>query len=222
MKNFTEILRLCPLFEGIDDENLLPMLSCLGVERRKYSKNQIIFAEGSIAERFGILLSGEAQIVRVDYYGNRSLVGRVGRGELFGEAFACASVKALPVDVVATEDCEVLLVDMKRVTQTCCNACEFHNRIIYNLMKIVAAKNIAFHRKLEIISGRTTRDKLMNYLLFEAKRVGSDSFEIPYDRQELADYLEVDRSGLSAEISKLRREGVLESEKNRFVLKMPF
>lgn len=219
MKKHFKILRQCLLFDGINDENLLPMLNCLGAEQKKYDKNQIIFAEGSIAERFGILLSGEAQIVRVDYYGNRSLVGRVGRGELFGEAFACAEVKNLPVDVIATEDCEVLLVDVKRVTQTCCNACEFHNRIIYNLMKIVAAKNLSFHRKLEIISGRTTRDKLMNYLLFEAKRAGSDSFEIPYDRQELADYLEVDRSGLSAEISKLRREGVLESVKNKFVLK---
>ena len=172
MKKHFKILRQCLLFDGINDENLLPMLNCLGAEQKKYDKNQIIFAEGSIAERFGILLSGEAQIVRVDYYGNRSLVGRVGRGELFGEAFACAEVKNLPVDVIATEDCEVLLVDVKRVTQTCCNACEFHNRIIYNLMKIVAAKNLSFHRKLEIISGRTTRDKLMNYLLFLTIRKG--------------------------------------------------
>lgn len=222
MKAYGKILRRCPLFRDIDDENMIPMLSCLGAEKRSYRKNEVIFSEGSRAEKFGILLSGEAQIVRVDYYGNRSLVGRACQAELVGEAFACAEVESMPVDVVASEDCEVLLVDVKRVTQTCCNACDFHNRIIYNLMKIVAAKNLMFHRKLEIISGRTTRDKLMNYLLFEAKRAGSDSFEIPFDRQELADYLEVDRSGLSAEISKLRREGVLESEKNRFVLKMPF
>lgn len=222
MKKYSEILRRCPLFRGIDDENLLLMLSCLGAEKKSYRKNEVVFAEGGRTTRFGILLSGEVQIVRVDYYGNRSLVGQVGPSELFGEAFACAEVESLPVDVVASEDCEVLLVDVKRVTQTCCNACEFHNRIIYNLMKIVAAKNLMFHRKLEIVSGRTTRDKLMNYLLLEAKRAGSHAFEIPYDRQELADYLEVDRSGLSAEISKLRREGVLESEKNRFVLKMPY
>ncbi|MBQ8410058.1 MAG: Crp/Fnr family transcriptional regulator [Clostridia bacterium] len=219
MKKYLEILRRCPLFRGVEDENLIPMLSCLGVTNRSYRKNEVIFAEGSIAKSFGILLSGEVQIVRVDYYGNRSLVGRVGEGELFGEAFACAEVEALPVDVIASEDCEVLLADVCRVTQTCCNACDFHNKIIYNLMKIVAAKNLMFHRKLEIISGRTTRDKLMNYLLLEAKRAGSNTFEIPYDRQELADYLEVDRSGLSSEISKLRREGVLESEKNRFVLR---
>jgi CRP-like cAMP-binding protein len=219
MKDYEIILRRCPLFRDIDDENLIPMLSCLGAEKKSYSKNEIIFAEGSRTERFGILLSGEAHIVRVDYYGNRSLVGRVGKSELVGETFACAEVEALPVDVVASEDCEIILIDVRRVTQTCCNACDFHNRIIYNLMKIVAAKNIMFHRKLEIVSGRTTRDKLMNYLLLEAKRAGSDSFEIPFDRQELADYLEVDRSGLSAEIGKLRREGVLESEKNRFILK---
>lgn len=219
MINFLKILRRCPLFRDIDDENLIPMLSCLGARKQFYRKNEVIFAEGCAAKSFGILLSGEVQIVRVDYYGNRSLVGRAGAAELFGEAFACAEVEALPVDVIASEDCEVLLIDVHRVTQTCCNACDFHNKIIYNLMKIVAAKNLMFHRKLEIISGRTTRDKLMNYLLLEAKHVGSNTFEIPYDRQELADYLEVDRSGLSAEISKLRREGVLESEKNRFVIK---
>ena len=147
------------------------------------------------------------RITRTDYYGNRSIVAAVKAPHVFGETFACAEVETLPVDVIAAEDSEILMVDIHRVMGTCCHACAFHNRIIYNLMRQTAAKNLMFHRKLEITSKRTTRDKLMTYLLLSAKERGSNSFTIPYDRQELADYLAVDRSGLSAEISKLRREG---------------
>jgi len=109
-------------------------------------------------------------------------------------------------------------MDSARITRSCSNACGFHQQMIFNLMKIMAVKNLCFHQKIEITSKRTTREKLMTYLMIEAKKKRSDTFDIPYDRQELADYLEVDRSGLSAEISKLRREGVLLSEKNRFTL----
>ena len=101
---------------------------------------------------------------------------------------------------------------------SCSNNCAFHQQLIFNLMKNLAEKAILFHQKVEIAAKRTTREKLMTYLMFQAKKAGSNRFRIPFDRQELADYLEVDRSGLSAEISKLRKEGVLESDKNTFVL----
>lgn len=158
------------------------------------------------------------RITRTDYYGNRSIVATVQAPHVFGETFACAEVETLPVDVITAENSEILMVDIHRVMGPCCHACAFHSRIIYNLTRQTAAKNLMFHRKLEIISRRTTRDKLMTYLLMEAKARGSHTVVIPYDRQELADYLAVDRSGLSAEIGKLRREGVLIAEKNRFTL----
>lgn len=218
MKKYLEILRRCSLFSGIEDENLIPMLGCLGAKTMVYRKNETVFSEGDAVDTFGIVLSGEVQIVQNDYYGNRSIVANIESSEIFGETFACAEVESLPVDVVASEDSEVMLVDVHRVTKSCGNACSFHSQIIFNLVKIVAEKNLVFHRKIMVTSGRTTRDKLMVYLLSEAKKQNSDTFQIPYDRQELADYLEVERSGLSAEISKLRREGVIMADKNRFTI----
>lgn len=218
MKKYKNILKNCPLFAGIEEEDLFRMLNCLGARVISFDKKYTVFKEGSPAKYIGIMLSGTAQITRVDYYGNRSIIAEVGKGELFCEAFALAEVGELPVSVVANEPCDVMLIDSSHILHTCHNNCGFHQQLIFNLMKDVAAKTLTFHQKLEIISKRTTRDKLMAYLMIRASMANSDSFEIPFDRQELADYLEVDRSGLSAEISKLRREGILECEKNRFVL----
>ena len=137
---------------------------------------------------------------------------------MFAEAFACAEIEALPISVIAGEPGEIMLIDCSHILHTCANNCGFHQQLIFNLMKDLAQKSILFHQKLEIIAKRTTKDKLMAYLMLEARRAGSNAFDIPFDRQELADYLEVDRSGLSAEISKLRREGIIENKKNHFVL----
>ncbi len=218
MKDYKETLRGCPLFRDISDEELIPMLDCLDADVCEYKRGDVIFSEGDTAKFLGIVLSGEVQIEQVDYYGNRDIVGCVGVGGIFGETFACAKVDALPVDVVCTKDCEIMLVGVGRITRSCANACAFHSMVIYNLMQMVAEKNLMLHKKIEIISKRTTREKLMAYLLFEAKRAGNDTFEIPYDRQSLADYLDVDRSGLSVEIGKLRDEGIIEADKKRFTL----
>ena len=218
MKNFLPTLQKSPLFSSVAEEDLIPLLSCLGGTLREYPKGTTIFREGDRPTYLGLVLTGEVRITRTDYDGNRSIVATVIAPGLFGETFACAEVEALPVDVTAAADSTVLMMEVRRITSPCCQACAFHSQIIFNLMKQTAAKNLMFHRKLEITSKRTTRDKLMTYLHMTAKEQGSREVTIPYDRQELADYLEVDRSGLSAEISKLRREGVLEAEKNRFLL----
>ena len=218
MKKIISLLKKCALFNDIEEHNLEAMLGCLGAEYKKYNKKEVILAEGSPAIYIGIVLRGAVQLVQVDYFGNRSIVANVEPGQLFGETFACAGVDDLPVDIVATEDTEALIIDCRRILNSCSNACKFHRKVIFNLMKMVARKNLAFHQKIEITSKRSTREKLMTYLLMQAKKNKSDKFEIPYDRQELADYLEVDRSGLSAEISKLRKEGIVESQKNYFHL----
>lgn len=216
-ENFA-ILKNCSLFAKIDGENLPGMLACLGAVVTAFEKDEIILAEGDPAREIGVLLTGAAQIQRVDYYGNRSILANVTPGELFGETFACAGVQTLPVQVVALEESRILRINSDRLLRTCGNACDFHHQMIYNLMQVVAAKNLLFHQKLEILSQRTIRDKLMTYLLLQAKRAGSNRFTIPFDRQELADYLEVERSGVSVELSKLRREGVLNNKKNQFEL----
>ena len=148
---------------------------------------------------------------------SRSIVTAVEPSQLFGESFACTEAKSIPVNIIAENDCEVMMIDSRKILQPCCNACEFHNRIIFNLMKDIAGKNLLLNQKIDIISKRTTREKLMTYLMIQAKKYGS-SFTVPYDRQELADFLEVDRSGLSAEISKLRKENVIECKRNFFRL----
>ena len=218
MKKYFDVLRKCPLFAQIEEENLLRMLVCLGAKVEAFDKKYTIIAEGNPAKYIGIVLSGSVQIVRIDYYGNRSILTESGTSEVFGEAFACAEVPAIPVTVIANEPCEIMLLDCAHILHTCSNNCGFHQQLIFNLMKDLATKTILFHQKIEITSKRSTREKLMTYLMFQAKKVGANRFQIPFDRQELADYLEVDRSGLSAEISKLRKEGVLESDKNEFVL----
>jgi len=218
VKKDYNILSQCPLFFGIEREKRMRMLVCLGAKVAELDKKYTIIAEGNPAKYIGIVLSGTVQSIRIDYYGNRSILTEAAAGEVFAEAFACAETDAIPVTVIANEPSEIMLIDCSHILHTCQNNCVFHQQLIFNLMKVLAIKSIQIHQKMEITSQRSTRDKLMTYLMIQAKTAGSNRFTIPFDRQELADYLEVERSGLSAEISKLRREGILESEKNEFIL----
>lgn len=218
MKKFLEVLKKCPLFDGIDETDLLRMLDCLGAKTAFFDKKYTVFAEGKPAKYIGIVLSGSVQVEQLDYYGNRSILSTMGESEIFAEAFACAEVESLPVSVIANEPSEIMFIECSHVLHTCQNGCGFHHQLIFNLMRDLATKTILFHQKIEITSKRTTREKLMTYLMLQAKRAGQSSFDIPYDRQELADFLEVDRSGLSAEISKMKKEGIIDNRKQHFEL----
>lgn len=165
----------------------------------------------------GIVLSGAIQIIREDYYGRRSVLAQAGAGALFAESFACADTP-LSVSVVALENCDYMLINCRRIIRGCSAACPFHSKISMNLLKVVAEKNLFLNQKLEIISRRTTREKLMAYLMAQAKQHGSNSFTIPFDRQALADFLGVERSAMSAEISRMRSDGIIESNKSCFKL----
>lgn len=216
MENLLETLRRCPLFDGIAAAELPSMLRCLGAKAVRYDKGETVIAEGDPARYVGIVLSGTVQIERNDCWGNRSIVAGIGPSELFGESFACAGVAAIPVSAVAAGPAQVMLLDCVRITSVCSSACGFHQRMILNLLRVVAEKNLVFHQKLEVTSKRSTREKLIAYLLQQGKRQNSSSFAIPYNRQELADYLGVERSGLSVEIGKLRKQGLIETEGKRF------
>ena len=216
MKKYISVLKQCGLFKDIEENNLLAMLGCLGAKMISARKNDVIFQEGGVANSIGIILSGAVQMVQDDFYGNRTIVTQFEQNGLFGESFACAGIKSLPVSFLASKDCEIMLIDCGRITNTCCNACAFHKQVIFNLLQLVAKKNLDFHQKIEITSKRTTREKLMAYLLSVAKQASSNTFTIPYDRQGLADYLGVERSAMSAELSKLRRDEIIEYHKNCF------
>ena len=218
MKKYIPVLKKCGLFEEIEEENLTAMLDCLGAKVFSVKKDMTIFQEGTPAKYIGLILSGAVQMVQDDFYGNRSIVTSIGENGLFGESFACAGITSLPVSFIASKDCEIMLIDCKRITYTCCNACSFHKQVIFNLLHLVARKNLDFHQKIEITSKRSTKEKLMTYLLSVAKQTGSSSFTIPYDRQALADYLGVERSAMSAEIGKLRKEGIIECQKSHFTI----
>ena len=218
LKKYLEKLKKCPLFDGIGEEALLRMLECLGARVECFDKKYTVLAQGSPARYIGIVLSGSVQILQNDYYGNRSILSHISPPHVFSEAFACADLASLPVSVVANEMSEIMLIDCSHILHTCEKYCDHHQKLIYNLMKDLAQKTVMFHQKMEITSKRTTREKLLSYLAARAREAGGRSFEIPFDRQELADYLEVDRSGLSSEIGKLKREGVLFCEKKYFEL----
>ena len=218
MKKYIPVLKKCGLFEEIEEENLTAMLDCLGAKVFSVKKDMTIFQEGTPAKYIGLILSGAVQMVQDDFYGNRSIVTSIGENGLFGESFACAGITSLPVSFIASKDCEIMLIDCKRITNTCCNGCSFHKQVIFNLLHLVARKNLDFHQKIEITSKRSTKEKLMTYLLSVAKQTGSSSFTIPYDRQALADYLGVERSAMSAEIGKLRKEGIIECQKSHFTI----
>ena len=210
-------LQCCPLFAGVSPDELNAVLDCLQARVMRADRGQTVFHEGEPAEQVGIVLSGWVQIVREDYFGNRSIIGRAEPGQLFGEAFACAGTD-MRASVIAAEDSEIMLVNCRKVLTLCKNSCSFHNTIIYNLLQIVARKNLMLSGKLEILSRRSTREKLMQYLLREATSAGCSEFTIPYDRQGLADFLGVERSALSAEISKMRADQLIECRKNWFRL----
>ena len=218
MKKYFEVLRKCPLFNQIEDESLVRALVCLGAKEKSYKKGDTVLTEGQEAKYFGIVLKGSVQLERVDYYGNRSILTSIEPSQLFGEAFACAGIKSLPIDVIAAEDTDIFFIDVRHIASPCDAACAFHAQLIINLLNIVAKKNLVLHQKIEITSKHSTREKLMTYLFLQEKNTGSRTFTIPYNRQELADYLGVERSGLSAEISKLRNEKVLECNRSTFTL----
>ncbi|MBR6708896.1 MAG: Crp/Fnr family transcriptional regulator [Clostridia bacterium] len=218
MKKYLDCLTRCPLFAQIPPDDLLVMLGCLGAKVDTYDKKYTIFAEGSPAKQIGIVLSGSVQTVQYDFLGNRSILANLGPGETFAEAFACAEVRAIPVTIIANEPSDIMLIDCAHILHTCENHCGFHRQLIYNLMKDLAEKTLRFHQRIEITAKRSTREKLLAYLSQQAKQTGSRSFTIAFDRQELADYLEVERSGLSVEIGKLKKEGIIDNRKNHFVL----
>lgn len=194
------------------------MLKCLSAVYKKYKKGEYIFRMGDMVTTVGFVLTGLVQIAQEDFWGNRQILGSAERGQLFGESYACVVSEPLMVSVVAEEETEVLLLDVKRILHTCSSSCEFHNKLIQNLLSIMAQKNLMLTRKIDHISKKTIREKVLSYLSYQAKRQGSSAFIIPFNRQQMADYLAVDRSALSAELSKMQKDGVISYERNHFTV----
>lgn len=219
IEKYLSILKYSTLFWGIKEEDLLHMTHCLGGRIAAYEKEEEIYHSGDLIQSVGVVLEGSVSIVQNDFWGNRNILGMAEPGELFGEAYACLQGETIPNTVSANEKTKVLFLDVKRVMTTCSASCNFHSRLIQNLLKVMAERNLSLTQKMRHMSKRTTRDKLLSYLSAQSEKNQSRSFQIPLNRQQLADYLAVDRSAMSSALGKLKEEGVIDFHKNQFQLK---
>lgn len=192
------------------------MLKCLGARKQSFQKGEYICMAGRTEPAVGILLSGEAQIMKENRQGDAMIVGTLKTGDLFGEVYACMGEPILPVSVLALGKCDVLLLHVERIVHTCQNACPFHQQLIRNLLRIMAEKTAILSRKMEFIAYKTIRSRLEAYFYDRMERSGSSEFIIPLNRNELADYLCVDRSALCRELSHMKSDGILDYKGNHF------
>lgn len=220
MEEFLSTIRSAPLFSGVSEAELTAMLACLKAEKKDFPKEAFVLRAGDTAESIGLVLAGTVLVIQEDIWGNRNILSKAGLGQTFAAAYACAPGSQLNVSVVAETPVTVLFLNVKRILTVCPSACSSHSRIIRNLLGELAGKNLQFSEKLTHVGQRSTRSKIMSYLSAEAQRLGTYELDIPFSRQQLADYLGVERSGLSQELGKMKKDGLLDYRKSHFVLKV--
>lgn len=218
MEKYLPLLERTELFSKVKKDQIQSILKCLSAKTGRFPKNTYIFRAGQQISSLALLLEGRVHIQREDYWGNLSLLSVISPGEIFGEAYATLEGKTIASDALAAADCTVLFLDIHRVLTVCTSACRFHTLLIQNLFTAVSSKNRTLTEKLGYLSQRTTREKLLSYLSEQSFKTGSSSFDIPLNRQQLADFLSVDRSAMSKELGKMRDEGILDFRRNHFLL----
>ena len=214
MKKYFEQIKNNPLFSEIAFAEFELMIGCLSARTAGYRKGDVILLSGNAVNFVGFVLSGSVKIIKEDVDGRAVILTELSAGELFGEVFACAGISQSPVTVLAAADAEVLFMDYKKIITSCSSACPFHTRLIGNMLKLIAQKTLMLNQKIEILSKRTTREKLLCY--FDTQRGAAKKFTIPYNREDLAGFLCVDRSAMSNELCKMRDEGLIKFKKNTF------
>lgn len=219
MKEYIEVIKKASIFTGMSEDKIYSLLDCLGATVKPFKKHESLLRAGDSPKAMGLILIGSVLIVQEDFWGNRNIRARIMPGQVFAESFACVPKAEMDVSVVADENGFVMWLSVLRVLSTCSNACEHHSLMIRNLLSSLAKSNLRASEKLTHVSRRTTREKLLSYLSAEAIRQGRNEFFIPFNRQQLADYLSVERSAMSAELSRMQKEGLIATDKNFFSLK---
>lgn len=218
MKEYIEILKHTQLFAGVSNEEIVAMLNCLQARLLTFKKGEYVFREGEHIDNIMVLGKGKLLVQHDDFWGNRSIVNVIRIGEMFGEAYVAPESGAILNDVVAEEDSTVIFFDVRRILTVCSTACRFHAMVVQNLFFAISEKNRKLVQKIGHMSKRSTRAKLLSYLSEEAKRHNNRHFSIPFNRQQLADFLCVDRSAMSNELCKMRDEGLVKFDRNEFTL----
>ncbi len=216
MNEYLSMLKGTKLFAGVDETEIETMLGCLNASLKKYDEGEFVYRQGDRVDRISVLAEGRLHVQSDDYWGNRSIITAVSPGEMFGQAYLAG--EAIMNAVIAVEPSTVITFDANRVLTTCSSACRFHTLVVRNLFHALSENNLRLVTKLGHMSKRTTREKLMDYLSVMAKQAGSPTFTIPFDRQQLADFLSVERSAMSAELGKMQKEGLLKTNRSRFTL----
>ncbi len=216
MKNY--FLEKTALFRGMETDEIREMLKCLSAEQKHYLKGAVVYHAGDMVQFLGIVLSGRVQIENNDPWGNTSVLDSVEPGMAFAETYACIHEEPLMVNVIAAEASEILFLNARQLLYPCQNGCERHQKMIRNLLQVSAQKNLNLSRRIFHTSSKSIRGRILSYLSFQAAREGSHEFTIPFNRQQLADYLSVDRSALSNELSKMQKDGLLTVSRSHFIL----
>ncbi len=222
MEEYLSILKKSNLFSGVQPEEISAMLKCLSARIKHYKKDEFIIRSGDYIRSVGMVLTGTALIIQEDFWGKRTIISEAMSGALFAETYACIPSIPIEMSVISDSECDVLFMDFNRIMNVCTSACTFHTRLLQNFLSSIARRNLILTKKMQHMSKKTIREKLLSYLSAESLKNNSSTFDIPFNRQQLADYLSIDRSALSNEMSKLQDEGILTYKKNRFTLKEDF
>lgn len=216
MRDYIDEIKNLPLFTGIKYDDLEPMLTCLGSYMKTYKKGEFISLAEEPLKCVGIVLSGKVHMIKEDLWGNKTILVLIKKGGVFGETFACGSDMVSTVTFAAASECKILFMPFDRILHSCNLSCVFHHRLIENMVRLIADKNVQFLERLEVASKKNLREKILSFLSAQAELHEGRTFEIQMGRLELADYLCVDRSALTRELSNMKADGLIDYEKNKF------
>lgn len=215
----TSAMRDASIFRNLSDDEIVGMLPCLNAKEQHFKKNEVIYRPGDQVRKIGLVVSGAVRIEKIDYWGNRKIISVIEPGQIFGEAYAGMKTIPMEMEVLAAVPSVILFMEVGKILTTCGNSCEFHSKMIRNMVYVLAERNYKLTQKMDHLTQKTTREKLLSYFSEQALECGRSDFDIPLDRQQLADYLSVDRSAMSTELGKMKKDGLIEYRKNHFTLK---
>lgn len=219
MEKYYNQIKNSPLFFGMNDDELKGLLDCFNARIKTFESGEVIIRQCDVVSSLYLVLEGKVNIEKDTYWGRRIIISKLGINDNIAMSFvACKAVEST-IDAVVAEDTKVLVLNYEKCTSMCQNVCTRHKVLINNMFEILAKENLELLQKIENVSQKSIRDKLLTYLSNEARRHKNNSFEIPFNRQDLADYLNIDRSAMSFELSKLQKEGLIKYDRNKFLLK---